>query len=107
MRRELESLLLHAGDGLDILQPGGVVDALGATVEDPLTAAEGAGSTPSVPTDTTSSLRPDDALGHYRDLGVSDLSIVPGQDDETSLATVREWKQAQKAAKKDKQDRPL
>jgi alkanesulfonate monooxygenase SsuD/methylene tetrahydromethanopterin reductase-like flavin-dependent oxidoreductase (luciferase family) len=30
-----------------------------------------------------------DALGHYRDLGVSDLSIVPGQDDETSLGTVR------------------
>jgi uncharacterized HhH-GPD family protein len=27
--------------------------------------------------------------------------------DEASLAVVREWKQAQKAAKKDKQDRPL
>jgi len=27
--------------------------------------------------------------------------------DEASLATVREWKRAQKAAKKDKQDRPL
>ncbi|MGK0425433.1 MAG: hypothetical protein ACJAZD_002969, partial [Ilumatobacter sp.] len=27
--------------------------------------------------------------------------------DEASLAVVREWKKAQKAAKKDKQDRPL
>lgn len=30
-----------------------------------------------------------DALGRYRDIGVSDLSIVPGQDDDTSLRTVR------------------
>jgi hypothetical protein len=27
--------------------------------------------------------------------------------DESSLGTVRDWKKAQKAAKKDKQDRPL
>lgn len=29
-----------------------------------------------------------DALGRYRDMGVSDLSIVPGQDDATSRRTV-------------------
>ena len=29
-----------------------------------------------------------EALGQYRDLGVSDLSIIPGQDDETSHRTV-------------------
>ena len=29
-----------------------------------------------------------DALGRYRELGVTDLSIVPGQDDITSLRTV-------------------
>jgi alkanesulfonate monooxygenase SsuD/methylene tetrahydromethanopterin reductase-like flavin-dependent oxidoreductase (luciferase family) len=30
-----------------------------------------------------------DAIGRYRAMGVSDLSIVPGQDDATSLRTVR------------------
>ena len=29
-----------------------------------------------------------DALGRYRALGVTDLAIVPGQDDETSMRTV-------------------
>lgn len=29
-----------------------------------------------------------DTLGHYRDLGVADLSCIPGADDETSLRTV-------------------
>jgi alkanesulfonate monooxygenase SsuD/methylene tetrahydromethanopterin reductase-like flavin-dependent oxidoreductase (luciferase family) len=29
-----------------------------------------------------------DAIHGYAELGVADLSIVPGQDDETSLATV-------------------
>ena len=29
-----------------------------------------------------------EALGRYRDIGVVDLSIIPGQDDETSLWTV-------------------
>jgi alkanesulfonate monooxygenase SsuD/methylene tetrahydromethanopterin reductase-like flavin-dependent oxidoreductase (luciferase family) len=29
-----------------------------------------------------------DTLGRYRDLGVRDLSCIPGQDDETSLRTV-------------------
>jgi alkanesulfonate monooxygenase SsuD/methylene tetrahydromethanopterin reductase-like flavin-dependent oxidoreductase (luciferase family) len=30
-----------------------------------------------------------DALGRYRELGVSDLSLIPGQDDATSRRTVR------------------
>lgn len=30
-----------------------------------------------------------DALGRFRELGVSDLSIIPGQDDDTSRSTVR------------------
>jgi alkanesulfonate monooxygenase SsuD/methylene tetrahydromethanopterin reductase-like flavin-dependent oxidoreductase (luciferase family) len=30
-----------------------------------------------------------DALGRFRALGVSDLSVIPGQDDATSLSTVR------------------
>ena len=30
-----------------------------------------------------------DTLGRYRDLGVSDLSVIPGQDDATSRTTVR------------------
>lgn len=30
-----------------------------------------------------------DALGRFRELGVSDLSIIPGQDDEASRRTVR------------------
>lgn len=29
-----------------------------------------------------------DAFGNYRELGVSDLSVIPGQDDETSRRTV-------------------
>ena len=29
-----------------------------------------------------------DALGRFRAMGVSDISIVPGQDDETSMRTV-------------------
>ena len=29
-----------------------------------------------------------DSLGRYRDMGVSELAIIPGQDDETSLKTV-------------------
>ena len=29
-----------------------------------------------------------DALGRYRDMGVSDLAIIPGQNDETSMKTV-------------------
>jgi alkanesulfonate monooxygenase SsuD/methylene tetrahydromethanopterin reductase-like flavin-dependent oxidoreductase (luciferase family) len=30
-----------------------------------------------------------DALGQYAEIGVSDLSVIPGQSDETSLQTVR------------------
>ena len=45
-----------------------------------------------------------DAAGKFGDdvpRSVADIT------DESSLATVREWKKAQKAANKDKQDRPL
>lgn len=55
----------------------------------------------------TQSITPDgwrEAAGKFGDSvprSVADIS------DEASLATVREWKRAQKAAKRDKQDRPL
>lgn len=55
----------------------------------------------------TQGIAPDgwqDAAGKFGDDVPRSVADVT---DESSLATVREWKKAQKAAKKDKQDRPL
>jgi uncharacterized HhH-GPD family protein len=55
----------------------------------------------------TQGVRPDgwqDAAGKFGDEVPRSVADIDGPE---SLAKVREWKQAQKAAKKDKQDRPV
>jgi len=55
----------------------------------------------------TQGVRPDDWRDAAGKFGDDTPRSVADSHDDASLATVREWKKAQKAAKKDKQDNPL